>query len=82
MSWLGPRRSALGGLAIGSILLSPLLVVYEFVLGLGLVIAGYARRMIRASSVGAPGLEVYGIALLVGPLVYALAWMLGGLFDW
>jgi hypothetical protein len=39
-------------------------------------------RLIRPDSHARPGAEVYGIALLAGPLVYLLAWMLGGLFDW
>jgi hypothetical protein len=82
-SWLGPRRVALTVLVAASILLSPLLVVYEFVVGLVLVIAGYALPLMkRGGSRAGPNVEVYGIALLAGPLVYALAWMLGGLFDW
>jgi hypothetical protein len=82
LRWLGPRRVALTGLAVVSILVSPLLVVYEFVVGLVLVIVGTTLRLIRPDSHARPGAEVYGIALLAGPLVYLLAWMLGGLFDW
>jgi hypothetical protein len=80
--WLGPRRVALIGLAFASILLSPLLVVYEFVVGLVLVIVGSTLRLMRPGSQTGPDLRVYGIALLAAPLVYLLAWMLGGLFDW
>jgi hypothetical protein len=81
-SWLGPRRLVLTGLAFASILLSPLLAVYEFVVGLVLVIVGGALRLMRPGSQTGPDLGVYGSALLAGPLVYLLAWMLGGLFDW
>jgi hypothetical protein len=81
-SSLGPRRVAPIGLAVVSILVSPLLVVYEFVVGLVLVIVGTTLRLIRPGSHAGPGAEVFGIALLAGPLVYLLAWMLGGLFDW
>jgi hypothetical protein len=81
-SRLAPRRVALIGLAVVSILVSPLLVVYEFVVGLVLLIVGTTLRLIRPGSHAGPGAAIYGIALLAGPLVYLLALMLGGFFDW
>jgi hypothetical protein len=81
-SWLGPRSVALAVLAVASILLSPLLVVYEFVVGLVLMIVGSTLRLMKPGFQTSPDLGVYGIALLAGPLVYLLAWMLGRLFDW
>ena len=81
-SWLGPRRVALTVLVAASILLSPLLVVYEFVVGTVLLIVGSTLRLMKPGSQTGPDLGVNGIALLAGPLVYLLAWVLGGLFDW
>lgn len=80
--WLNPRRLGLGALAIVSILASPVLVVYEFVLGLVLVIVGYAARLVRSDPLTGRNVGAIGMALLIGPLVYTIAWLLGGLFNW
>jgi hypothetical protein len=80
VAWPPSRR--VDALAVASILLSPLLVVYEFVVGLVLLIVGSTHRLMRPGSQTGPDLGVYGIALLAGPLVYLLSWMLGGLFNW
>jgi hypothetical protein len=77
-----PSRIALGTLAIISILVSPALVVYEFLLGLVLVVAGYAARLVRSGPLTERRVETIGFALLAGPLVYAIAWPLAELFNW
>ena len=79
---LSRRRVALGVLAIMSILASPALVVYEFILGLALVVFGYAARLVRPGSVAERRTETIGLALLAGPFVYSIAWMLAELFHW
>lgn len=79
---LGPRRVALGALALISILVSPAFVVYELLLGLALVVAGYGARVIRSDSLAERKVEFIGLALLAGPLVYTIAWLLVELFNW
>jgi hypothetical protein len=80
-SWLTPRRIALGALAILAVLVSPILVVYEFVLGLALVAGGLLARLIRRSP-RERNARAVGLAVLAGPVAYALAWILGQLFNW
>jgi hypothetical protein len=77
-----PRRIALGTLTIISILVSPALVVYECLLGLVLVVAGYAARLVRSGPLAERRVETIGFALLAGPLVYAIACPLAELFNW
>jgi hypothetical protein len=81
LSWLTPRRIALGALAIVAILASPLLVVYEFVLGLALVAGGFIARLVQRSSTER-NVRAVGVALLAGPVAYALAAIPAQLFDW
>lgn len=82
LSGLGPRRIALGALALISILVSPALVVYELLLGLALVAVGYGARLVRSGSLAERKVEAIGMALLAGPVAYAIAWPLAEVFDW
>lgn len=81
VSWLTPRRMGLGALAAVAILVSPILVVYEFVLGLALVVAGYVARAIQRGPTETT-VRAVGFALLAGPVAYALAWFPAQLFNW
>jgi chromate transport protein ChrA len=81
MSLLTPRRIALGAIAIVAILLSPLLVVYEFVVGLALVVGGFIARLIQRSPTER-NVRAAGVALLAGPVAYALAAIPAQLFNW
>ena len=81
LSWFSRRRIALGALAILAVLLSPILVVYEFVLGLALVVGGLLVRLIRRSPTDR-NLSAVGVALLAGPAAYALASIPAQLFGW
>ena len=80
-SWLTPRRIGLGALAVVAILVSPILVVYEFVVGLALVGGGFIARLIQRSPTER-NIRAIGLALLVGPVAYALAAILAQLFNW
>ena len=51
-------------------------MVYELLLGLALVVAGYGARVIRSDSLAERKVEFIGLALLAGPLVYTIAWLL------
>ncbi|MDQ4059124.1 MAG: hypothetical protein M3124_08380 [Actinomycetota bacterium] len=81
VSWLSPRRIALRVLGILAVILSPILVVYEFVLGLALVAGGILARHIHRSPTDR-SLSAVGVALLAGPAAYTLAWLLAQLFNW
>jgi len=80
-AWLTPRRTALGLLAIAAIVLSPALVVYEFVLGVALVGAGYALRLSRRGGAEDP-MRAVGFALLAGPAAYAAVALVAAFFNW
>jgi hypothetical protein len=80
--WLTPGRMGVVVLVIASVILSPLLVVYEFVLGLALLIACYIARFARPNSPTGTNIRTIGLALLAGPLAYAIAWPLGIWFNW
>jgi hypothetical protein len=80
--WLSPIRVGLGVLVIASVILSPVLVVYEFVLGLALALAGYVARLARPRSSAGNRIGIIGLALLAGPMAYLLAWPLAFWFDW
>lgn len=76
-----PRTSRVGLLALVtvlSIVASPILAAYEFVLGLLMIVAGLSVR-IRTVSERVPtqlrGMVPVGIAILAGPTVYMFAWM-------
>jgi uncharacterized membrane protein len=77
-----PSRVGLGALVIASVILSPILVVYEFVLGFALVISGQVARFVRPNSSARAKIQIIGLALLAGPIAYAIAWLLGLWFDW
>lgn len=79
--WLTPRRTALGLLAIAAIVLSLALVVYEFVLGVALVGAGYALRLSRRGGAEVT-MRAVGLALLAGPAAYAAVALVAALFNW
>jgi hypothetical protein len=68
-------------LAITAIVLSPALVIYEFVLGLALVGAGYALRLSRRGEAEAT-MRAVGLALLAGPAAYATVAAIAALFNW
>ncbi|MGH2779157.1 MAG: hypothetical protein ACRDJB_10990 [Actinomycetota bacterium] len=80
-SWLTPRRIGLGALAVVAVLVSPILVVYEFVVGLALVGGGFIARLIQRSPTER-NVRAVGLALLAGPVAYALAWFPAQLFNW
>lgn len=81
-AWLSPRRIGFGVLAIISILTSPAVVVYQLLLGLTLVAAGYVARRARPDPLAGTTVRAVGIALLAGPVAYIFAWVLAELFNW
>jgi hypothetical protein len=72
----------LGVLAIASVMLSPVLVVYEFVFGLALALTGCIARLTRPTSSTGTRIGIIGLVLLAGPIAYLLAWPLSLWFDW
>jgi hypothetical protein len=80
--WLTPGRMGVVVLVMASVILSPLLVVYEFVLGLALVISGYIARFARPNSPAVTHIRTIGLVLLAGPLAYTIAWPLGIWLNW
>ena len=80
-AWLTARRTALWVLAITAIVLSPALVVYEFVFGVALVGSGYALRLSRRGGAEVT-MRAVGLALLAGPAAYAVVALVAALFNW
>jgi len=78
---LNPRRIGLGALAIVSIVASPALVVYEFFLGIVLAVANLVTRRVRPSHLVGRNVGAIGMALLAGPVAYAIAWALAEWFN-
>jgi len=68
-------------LAITAIVLSPALVIYEFVLGVALVGAGYVLRLSRRGGAETT-IRAVGLALLAGPAAYAAVAPIAALFNW
>ena len=73
---LSRRRIGLGALALISLLVSPALVVYEFLLSVALLAAVPIARHVRSDPEVGGTARAVGAALLAGPVAYAVAWLL------
>jgi len=66
----------LAGVAVIAVLTSPLLAVYELLLAVALIVVGATvGRHRRRDTVR------IGVAILAGPVAYAMAWLSVQLFD-
>ena len=79
------RIGILAGTALGSIVLSPILVFFEALIGLIALVAGGATG---AGPSCAPGRQrtagtmiSIAIALLAGPVFYLAVWIIAGIFG-
>lgn len=70
------QRVVVAVIALASVVASPILAVYELIIGLVVVVVAAALR--RPESRRAVHI---GFALLAGPTAYAMAWLFVRVFD-